>query len=193
MPNPKTGMKSAFGEWETIERTRAETEEALRKRMARAEETVRPDGAMDVTQPDQRLGRPLHVDEMRRRLLKMNSNLRFEVSLRDPSKVGIYMLSQLRNPETKGFDRIFVCGMENGIMPEFSIIHPAEVTMPHPTDPGFHVVREMDVETRGWRTVLAALLKCRLITAPGIEKYFPVNLGTSANWQAKAQPAIEVN
>lgn len=135
-------------------------------------------------------GRPLFAAVLEKRLLSLNPNFIFEVAIQDSTKKGIYV-PQTRRDEA-GFvypEKRFVCGYENGIMPEFSIIHTRDKKLPDPNDPqGWVTVQEPYRETRGWRTVLLRLIRERLITEAGADKAFQVSLGRSSErWQKGLQ------
>jgi hypothetical protein len=70
-------------------------------------------------------------------------------------------------------------------MPEFSIMEAEVKLVPDPNAIGGHRPQTtMAKEVRGWRTVLAMLLKKRIITAHDVEKHFQISLGRdSARWQ----------
>ena len=139
--------------------------------------TVAPDGDICTTDLESQLGLPLSGTEFIRRLQIMNRNLLFEVSQSDNSKTGIYVI---RNQQ-----KVFICGMERGFMPERTVKHAKREKVPNPDEKHkgeFIEVETFTKETRGWRTVLMRLLRARLITAPQIDQYFPPNLN-SRNWK----------
>lgn len=163
---------------------REQGRELLRADIRNKEVTVASDGAIATTSLLQQLGTPLSSQDVIQRLSKMNRNLVFEVSNGDPSKMGAYVIENRRQWDgSLQAEKRFVCGMERGFMPERSVRHMTKTMVPDPDIPLHR--REVPVftkETRGWRTVLARLLKERLITKPQIERYFPVG-GVSRNWQ----------
>lgn len=136
------------------------------------------DGETDTTNLKAQLGRPLESKEVERRLGKCNSRLLFERSISDDSKVGVYVV--------EGDAKRFVCGMEFGYMPEFSVRHIEKQRIPDPTIEGhWREVPKFTRETRGWRTVLARLLRERLITESQVESQFEISAGRSSyHWQA---------
>lgn len=166
---------------ESIERTRATQRQHLLDEIARCEATVDSDGSFDTTDLMVQMGRPLTSQELRARLAKLNSNLQFELSPGDKSKMGVYVIENRDGQTVKRF----VCGMESGFSPEFSVRHFKVKRVPDPYQPNaWREVREFYRETRGWRTVLARLLRERLLTLPQIEVAFDTLGGRdSQNWQ----------
>ena len=171
----------------TISKARLNREmsrQRLLDHVGREVSTVAPDGAIDTTSPDEQMGTPLSSTEMQRRLLLCNANLRFEVALKDASKIGIYVIENREGT----LEKRFVCGMLHGVMPERSIRVPVNKEVPDVDGLGAWVqIKRFDHEIRGWRTVLAMLLRSRLITQPQIDRYWPVSSGVSRNWQQFTQ------
>lgn len=137
------------------------------------------DGDISTANSLAQLGRPMSSADVITRLKRMNNNLHFERAIADPKLMGIYLI---RSEEPK---KRFVCGMEAGYMPEFSVQHTKQKRVPDPDNPGRWLsVPEISGETRGWRTVLARLLRNRLITMPQIDRYFNPSYGRSSErWQ----------
>lgn len=159
------------------ERTRAFSLQSARDQAARDAATVDPDNGSQVTDTLAQVGRPLDAPEVQRRLLLLNPNLIFERSRACPEKTGIYLPAPSSPYHPEG--RRFICGMESCWMPEFSVRHTRQETG---LDNSLHLV--MDGETRGWRTVLARLIRERLITLPQAERAFALTRGRSSrNWQ----------
>lgn len=128
------------------------------------------------------LGRPLTSQEVIKRLKLCNSGLIFERSASTPSLYGIYV-ERWEHSVTGTWEKrkIHVCGMEAGIMPEFSVLHKTKKQVANPELFGSHTPtrdigwKEVDTflqETRGWRTVLIRLLKMNLITRINVEQHF---------------------
>ncbi len=168
-------------------RTQHEFVEADKLQQKRDAATIAPDAAgMDLTSSGARMGRPMAAWSFKEKLSKIG-HFYFEVSKADPTKIGIYVAIHGVN-DPKVYHRgnlMFCCGMESGVMPEFSIIE-AEVSMvPDPEAPGGRRAQPtMAKEVRGWRTVLAMLLKKHIITAYHIEKHFQIAMGRdSQRWQ----------
>jgi hypothetical protein len=131
--------------------------------------TIAPDAGRDTTNPLE-AGRMMRCGEIQKRLRKLNPGFSFELATADSSKTGIYISDGVSNPGTPYSGRRFVCGMESGFSPEFSI---------RKTD-GLRIIGEV----RGWRTVLAMLIRSRLIEKTAAEDAFGINFGReSANWQ----------
>jgi hypothetical protein len=140
-----------------IEESKREFQEQAVQRQETANAvTIAPDAGRDTTDPLQQIGRPLHAKDIQKRLTKLNPNLCFELSISDSSKTGIYLFDGIADY----FGKSFICGMESGISPEFSIR-----------------------KTDGWRTVLAMLIRRRLIEKYATENAFLVHFGKeSENW-----------
>ncbi len=149
--------------------------------------TVMPDAAgMDITNTEARMGRPMSSWMLQQRLSKIGA-FYFEHAKNDSTKMGIYIpISNVNDPSLyyKG-NLMFVCGMESGIMPEFSIMEAEVKLVPDATAiGGYRPQATMAKEVRGWRTVLAMLLKKRIISAHDVEKHFQISLGRdSSRWQ----------
>lgn len=111
----------------------------------------------------------------------MNPDFLFEIATGDKSKMGVYVVEN--RPE--GVTKRFICGMEAGYMPEFSVQHTEEKRIPDPYNDGnWLTVKSFVRETRGWRTVLARLLREKLITMPQIDAFFNPAYGRdSERWQ----------
>lgn len=135
------------------------------------------DGIIDTSDSGAQMGRPLPASTIQRWLTYCNPSLVFEVSKSDRSKTGIYHI--------EGGEKRFVCGMESGVSPEFSIRHMKDKQIPDPNNPlEWLTIKTFYRETRGWRTILARLLREGLITEPALEKYFQVSRGRSSEkWQ----------
>lgn len=159
---------------DTTVRTRAQTEILLSEKLRKDSDTVAPDGGIPTTSAEAQLGRPLFAAQVCERLRRCNSNFYFEVSKHDSTKMGIYIL------EPAG--KRHICGMEAGIMPEFSVRHTRYEEVP--LDGEIKKILTFADETRGWRTVLARLLRARLITEAQVQQHFAPTKGRdSKNWQ----------
>jgi hypothetical protein len=160
--------------------SREVSRQRLLDHISRESSTTAPDGAIDTTSPEQQAGIPLFVAEMKRRLLLCNANFHFEQSIAFPDKMGIYIIEN-RDGLT---EKRFVCGMMNSVMPERSIRVPKSKDVPSTNGDGvWQAIGVIDVEIRGWRTVLAMLLRSKLITQIQIDKHWPLSSGQSQNWQ----------
>lgn len=172
---------------ETVERTRAFTESAIEEQKQRDRQALLIDSQDDATNYLARLGRPMHADKFIQKLHKLNSNLVFERSVNYPRLTGIYVhhpitdLERLMGKE----ERRHVCGMESEWMPEFSQSHHKTERVPDTSNPGqMKDVRTFTGETRGWRTVLARLIRERLVSKELADKEFSISAGRqSYNWK----------
>src|SRR5271169_2481035 len=88
--------------------------------------SVGDDAGRDTSNLLAQMGKPMASQEVERRLKRINSNLLFERSPNDPTKTGIYII---KRGETK---KTFLCGMESGYMPEFSVLHKAKKQVANP-------------------------------------------------------------
>ena len=151
---------------------------------------VASDGGRPRNVKEAGVGRPLFGHEIQRRLLSLNPSLIFE-----PSPVpGRICIKQMIDDPVLGRTSNYVCAMERGLMPEFSILHFVEEeyfdaqTQATPEGTGLVKTRiridEKNPETRGWRTVLLRLIKERLITEAGAARVFGIPSRDSKNWQA---------
>jgi hypothetical protein len=176
MPALSSDLRNAITKiHEGRDRNRALLQDDIKREASLTKE----DASFDVTDQAQQMGRPLSRSELERKLLLCNKNFIFETSIQDPTKAGVYVIT----PTGKRF----LCGFINGISPEFSVIVPEEKTIPDPDgSPDWQKVRGMKSEIRGWRTVLAMLIKSRAITQAQAETHFETHKGRqSQNWQRR--------
>lgn len=138
----------------SVERSRALAKQAE----DRAKAAVAPDGGIPTNSLEAQIGRPLDSAAIIKRLKTLNPNLRFEVSISAPDKMGIYLHKQ------------FLFGFERGISPEFSVRHTNELN-------------QFVGETRGWRTVIARLIMTRHISEGAADKAFGLPSRSSKNWK----------
>lgn len=168
--------------------SREVTREAIQESVEAERRDLAPDGDADVKDSLAQMGRPLAATEVHRRLLKLNRNLHFERANADPNLYGVYVIENRRNPATGNTEtnKRHLCGMGAGMLPEFFQPHYRERRLPDPQNDGQYItVLEADGCTRGWRSVLAILIKERLITESGASRMFDVNAGRSSEkWQA---------
>lgn len=159
---------------DTVCRTRDTDRRNLRQKIERERITTAPDGGRPVTSIEAQLGRPMTSQQVSQKLSRLNSNLHFERSLSDPTKMGIYLLGETKR---------FICGMEFGFMPEFSVRHSEQIEVPSPSLDGTkEKVDRIVRETRGWRTVLARLVRAGIIRLAEAEKAFAFSRD-SKNWK----------
>jgi hypothetical protein len=169
----------------TVEKTQALSSAALTEEIGNASATTAKDGEIDVTNTLAQLGRPLTTQQFIQRVRRLNGNLIFEKSKSDETKMGVYIMAPMRDNSTQSLRRQkqFICGMENGYMPERSVRHWEPDKIPDPDlRGGWKIVKKFTRETRGWRTVLARLVRQRLVTKTQVDKHFPP-IGYSFNWQ----------
>jgi hypothetical protein len=160
----------------------ASRQENLAKEILSNSITVKEDADWDTTNLLAQMGRPLTSVDVQGRLKKICPALYFERSLRSPENTGIYIDKDVRTPAGAWEkQKTFLCGMESGIMPEFSVRHKTKKQVANPELFGKDTpTREIDwlnvdtfaAETRGWRTVLVRLLHLGVIVRADVEKYF---------------------
>lgn len=121
-----------------------------------------PDGDRPTHLKEAQKGIELHSTVIIQRLLKLNPSLIFERSLADKSKTGIYHIAE--------GEKRFIVGMESEMNPEFET---------KPLDSK----GECKTTLRGWRTVLARLIRNRFITPTGTAAMFGSPSKSSKNWQ----------
>ena len=144
--------------------------------------TVAPDAGRDVSNLLAQIGKPLASQQVQEKLKKCNSRLYF---IRKGDLVGVYLIDPggrvWVSPEGVVMTLKHICGMEAGIMPEFSVIHKTKTEVANQELFGATVdkdavqwktVETFASETRGWRTVLIRLLHAGLITRGDVEKHF---------------------
>lgn len=179
---------------EAIEFTRHTHHAAEAAHLQRETAPLQPDAAgMDVTNAGERMGRPMSGWTLQQKLSKIRPFLVFERSNRDPSKTGIYLNSPNRDPSLHRGHLMFVMGMESGVMPEFSIIEAEAHEVPDPEAVGgARLEMGMSREIRGWRSVLARLLKHGILSAHDVEKNFQISMGRdSERWQQLLEGQME--
>jgi hypothetical protein len=169
-------------------RTRDHDRRNLQIKVANDAASVAPDGDLDTTSLERQLGQPLSSAQIIQRLERCNPDLHFEPSFSDHTKMGIYLIENRPDPVTgKPPWKRFICGFERGFSPEFSVRHFKTERVPDPDFRGnWQEIKTFDSETRGWRTVLARLIRSGLITEPQVVKYFPLGRD-SKNWQVLTQ------
>lgn len=164
------------------EKTREEAQRALAHEILSSTITVEDDAGRDTTDLLAQMGRPMHSMEVQRRLKLCNSNLIFVRSPAYPELTGVYIEKDERTAAGGWAKRrIHVCGMESGMMPEFSVRHKIKKRVANPDllgsmaptrDIDWKVVDTFGQETRGWRTVLLRLLHAELIDRCSVERNF---------------------
>jgi hypothetical protein len=136
------------------------------------------DGDYLTTDATAQLGRPLTRRVLIERLSKLNSNLIFEQSRNFPDMGAVYFRDGVSNMEDLDMNcrgRRHIVGMEwTGISPEFTTRKIEEDIWGKP---------QMKGQVRGWRTILARLIKERLVSIPDAERVFSISRGReSQRW-----------
>ena len=145
---------------------------------------IGPDDDRPTTEMAAQLGHMMHGDEVRKKLLKLNGFLRFIVAKADPTRVGIYVIDSAANrddPDHTLRGLRFVCGMEKDFCPEFSVRFTREEKFWNDQKDAEDTRKVFAGEMRGWRTVLARLIRQRLISYPGAIRAFG-STSISKNW-----------
>ena len=148
-----------------------------------------PDGNRMRNVKEAGMGVALSGEVVKTRLLKLNSNLIFKPS-RIPGRMCVYYPA---HDDVLGAIDRYICAMEAGIMPEFSVLNFVEeeyldiVTDATPNATGKKQIRlrinETNPEQRGWRTVIMRLIKAGLITEPQAVRAFGTPSKDSKLWQ----------
>lgn len=147
--------------------------------------TVEDDAGRDVSSLEAQMGRPMTAQAVISKLKRICPRLYFEESKADPTKMGVYLQDPTGrvyvNPQGEVLTLIHICGMESGVMPEFSVLHKGKKKVANPEllgskeptrEIGWKEVDTVVGETRGWRTVLIRLLGVGLITEHDVDKHF---------------------
>lgn len=166
-----------------FERTKQLSDSAVKHDWQTSAVTYAPDGARPTTDLQAQLGKPLTRMQIEQRLKLCNSNFFTETSTKDKTKAGVYIVT--REPDEIGVVRSrkrFLVGMESGFSPEFSVRHTIDEEVPNPSCPGEMTKRPKFVgETRGWRTVIATLIRSGFMDKESATKHFNVS-SESRNW-----------
>ncbi len=127
------------------------------------------DGERDRTNQDAGIGMPIHSSVFIQRLTQLNPSLWFERANADHEKIGIYLQipPTMEHPE----GRKYLFSFHDGIMPEF-------VLLKNPGEDGENV----GILRQGWRTVLARLIRLRLISLEKVEVMFGQPSCQSGHW-----------
>ena len=158
--------------------------------------SVNLEDGWDCTSFEQRIGHPLTLAEVQRRLLLCNANLIFERSIQEPKMTGLYYEKTERTPAGAWTKRkVFMFTLASSDpMPEKEVVHVRKKRVPNPeliNALGGKVDRDtahwMEIDepydyTRGWASVLIRLLKSGLVNMGDIEKHFPEYPKNSKNW-----------
>lgn len=145
-------------------------------------QAIAADGVRPTTDAQAQMGHIMRGEDVRKKLRKLNSNFHFEVSTADPSRVGIYLrdgVSNMETPSHKGL--LFLMGMEKDLCPEFSVRFTKEERYWN-TEKDKEDTREIFAgEMRGWRTVIARLLRRGFFMHADMLREFP-DTDRSKNW-----------
>lgn len=150
--------------------------------MERDAHYIAPDGDRPRDVKEAGIGKPMAGLEVQRILKTLCPSILFEDS---PVK-GRICLNYVLRDEVLGQIKHNICSMERGLMPEFSILNVKEEQMMNKETGGVQTLRKIDElnpETRGWRTVLAKLIRAGIIGSGTIEKAFGTPTHTSKKWQ----------
>lgn len=146
-------------------------------------QAIAPDDARPTTDMQAQMGHIMRGDEVRKKLHRLNSNFHFELSKADPTRMGIYLrdgVSNMDTPNHKGL--LFLMGMEKDLCPEFSVRFTREEKF-WDTEKDCEARREIFAgEMRGWRTVIARLLRRGLYMHADMLREFP-DTDRSKNWR----------
>ena len=136
---------------------------------AKKKAAVAPDNGRDRTDVDSGIGMPIHSSIFIHRLTQLNPNLWFERSNADHDKIGIYLQVPVSLDYIEG--KKFLFGFHDGIMPEFVLLR-------KPDEDGENV----GILRQGWRTILARLIRLRLISLEKVEVMFGQPSCQSGYW-----------
>lgn len=171
---------------DTVQRTREITEDALQQRITLEKHSTGMDAQMDMTDPEARWGRKMDVKDVIKNLQVMNDKLIFEVANAMPTLMGMYIMEWIRD-DNGGlvYDRRYIMAMENGTMPEFTIVFADKIEIPDPKNPAGTVkIKSFAAMKRGWRAILVTLLREKLITESDIQRHFKITEGRESRvWQ----------
>ncbi len=145
---------------------------------------IGPDDDRPTTDMQAQVGRMMHGEEVRSKLLRLNQFLRFFPGNADPTRVGIYIIDSSANkedPDPKYRGLRYVCGMEKDFCPEFSVRVTREEKFWNDEKDCEDTRPVFAGEVRGWRTVLARLIRQRLISYPAAVAEFGTTT-ISQNW-----------
>lgn len=131
---------------------------------AKAKDNGRPRDQLDAC-----IGMSMHSDTFMRRLIQLNSSLWFEEANADKDKIGVYLLVPVSMTFIEG--KQFLFGFHKGVMPEFTL-------QKHAGDDGENV----GILRQGWRTILARLIRMRMISFEKVEVMFGQPSHQSAYW-----------
>lgn len=183
-----TPFKERMRRAESLFRTRAITSKALEHQAQEVKKTLPVDG-FDPRKADHQMGKGMWSQELCTKLSRLVDPFIVIDSLDHKS---INILKPVKTIEPDGGVKtrlILAVALEKGWTPEFSIVHPvydtAWDTEKNDLVPTLNTVRE----TRGWRTVLTALLNQGMLTASQVREHFPYQgqFSLRQSWKLKNQ------
>lgn len=181
-------VKARWRQEQLREESNSRRQQSLLKELQSHMVVVASDAGHDVTNVQEQLGKPLHINEVMRRLKLCCPNLHFERANVDPNLWGAYLIVSDELGIRK--KHLWTLGTD-GIMPEFTVIHTKTVRVPDPdfvgqvmTDPnqGWITQETYKDQTNGWRTALSRLLKAEIITDADVSRHFPLPSRDSKKW-----------
>lgn len=166
---------------EEVDSAKETSRQAAADNVKRETDTLPLDGGIDTSNPEAQRGRPMMTEAVIAKLKAMNPSLHFEVganSVMASNFIGIYQIID-------GKKKYIGIAMERWWMPEFSVRMAIPTLVPNPDIADMLPIKTFEREVRGWRTVLARLIRARLITKEDAEKNFDIAGGRSSfHWQA---------
>lgn len=179
-----TGALARHAAIGVVERTRHVSRRALADQIERDAVTVISDNKVDVTDANAQMGVKMHRTTLVDKVRRVCSKLFYETSNNYPEQGGFYTMGpDPINPMRSEPVKRFLIGCGSGWMPEFSIRHAETKRVPDPDNPAaWKTIQTFSHETRGWRTVVAALLRHGYLKVSDIEHEFPRLYRESQRW-----------
>ena len=160
----------------TVERTRQLAQDSIAHQAWQVKDTLvskTARGDANPTNPLDQMGKPMTSNQLISILQKCNPNIIFKDSLADKTKLQVMYPDKEKQPD--GGESVvlrFLCAMEKGFMPEFSILPPKYDTCWESEKKNLQQTLTSVRETRGWRTVVGRCMRARLITKEQVKQYF---------------------
>jgi len=145
----------------------------------KAADSVRPDAGRSRTVFEAQRGLLLDSSVIMERLKRLNSAFIFQRSIARPELVGIYLQSSLPEHQPEGLAFTGVT-FNHGPNPEFVVLKKEEDYVAH--DGKVHPGECKGVAFPGWRTVLARLIRKKMISELQAELLFGSPTNQSAFW-----------
>lgn len=153
------------------------------------------DNGRTLSNHEAKIGKRLSSTDLEKRLKSLNPNIHVEPAMNYPGILGVYVLGNFGTlPNGQSFNKKFVCRMDRGWLTEGDISNIKYVRRLVQTDPPvWDMVPEVDEDSlghkdvglkRGWRSILATLLKGGYITESGVFRVFGPPTWDSARWQS---------